>query len=211
MKAYHWLGVVGAPVAVMAAVSLMASSGLAQDAARPAVVVSPPAPPASAAAPMPSVPKNAVIPDEVAPAPKLKPLAAAPKPDEADDIPDDKPKPVVEPMKRPRFNAAILQGVDKITAQSLRFEAKVGEPVRYKDLILTVHACETNAADETTPDSLASMDVVSQPEMHGTRTAPPTRQVYRGWMSAGSPGLHPFEHPVYDLWLIACRTSSPGT
>jgi hypothetical protein len=34
--------------------------------------------------------------------------------------------------------------------------------------------------------------------------------VFRGWMFADMPGLHPFEHPVYDAWLIACKTASPG-
>jgi hypothetical protein len=33
----------------------------------------------------------------------------------------------------------------------------------------------------------------------------PSRQVFKGWMFASSPGLHPLEHPVYDAWLIACK------
>jgi hypothetical protein len=38
----------------------------------------------------------------------------------------------------------------------------------------------------------------------------PARQLYRGWMFANAPGLHPFEHPVYDAWLIACKAASPS-
>jgi hypothetical protein len=33
--------------------------------------------------------------------------------------------------------------------------------------------------------------------------------VFRGWMFASSPGLHPVEHPLYDVWLIACKTPAP--
>ena len=28
--------------------------------------------------------------------------------------------------------------------------------------------------------------------------------VYNGWMFSSSPSLTPFDHPVYDIWLIKC-------
>jgi hypothetical protein len=103
-----------------------------------------------------------------------------------------------------------MQGVDKITAETLRFEAKVGEPLRYKGLILTVRACETTAADEAINDNIAYVEVQSQPEVLAGRAVGPPRQIYKGWMFASSPTLHPVEHPIYDLWLIACKTAAPG-
>jgi hypothetical protein len=33
--------------------------------------------------------------------------------------------------------------------------------------------------------------------------------VFHGWMFATSPALHPFQHPVYDAWLIACMAAAP--
>ncbi len=30
--------------------------------------------------------------------------------------------------------------------------------------------------------------------------------IFRGWMFASSPALNPLEHPVYDVWVIACKT-----
>ena len=163
----------------------------------PAVVASPP-------------PSDAPPPEEAAPAPRLERAPVAPS---DADAPDDTPAPPPPPppLKRPRYAAAILQGVDKITAETFRFEAKVGEPVRYKGVVLTVHACETTAADEPVHDSWAHLDVVSQPRAAPGALAPPPRPVFRGWMSAGSPSLHPFEHPGYDLWLIACRADAPET
>ena len=111
-----------------------------------------------------------------------------------------------EPMKRPRYGAAILQAVDKVTAETLRFEAQVGHPVRFKGLVVTVNTCETTAADEDAPDSIAHLSVLSQPEGLTTATA---RDAYRGWMFANAPAVHPFQHPVYDVWLIACKTAAP--
>ena len=111
-----------------------------------------------------------------------------------------------DPQKRPRYAGAILQAVDKVTAETLRFEARVGQPVRFKGLVVTVNTCETTAPDEDAPDSIAHLSVLSQPEGLATAAA---RDAYRGWMYANAAAVHPFQHPVYDLWLIACKASAP--
>ncbi|WP_254601115.1 DUF2155 domain-containing protein [Caulobacter sp. S45] len=122
------------------------------------------------------------------------------------------PPPPPPPPKRPRYTSVVLQTLDKVTAETLRFEAKVDEPVRYKDLVITVHACETAATDEPYAQTAAHMDVQYQPEVLGGRTPQVARQVFRGWMYGDAPGLHPFEHPIYDLWVIACKTApAPAT
>ena len=33
---------------------------------------------------------------------------------------------------------------------------------------------------------------------------------FAGWMFASSPGLHALEHPVYDIWVIACSEVDPS-
>lgn len=191
-----------------AAALLGAGLTVAQEVQPPAA----PAPPPPDAAPAPpqgaalGVPADEAPPEEAAPAPRVErpPVAEA---DEADAPPPEPPP----PLKRPRFGSAILQGVDKITAETFRFEAKVGEPVRYKGVILTVHACEGSAADEPVPNSFAHLEIVSQPRVPPGRSAPAPRTAFRGWMFADSPSLHPFESPSYDLWLIACKAAAPDT
>lgn len=118
-------------------------------------------------------------------------------------------RPAESLKQRERFNVAVLQAVDKVTAETIRFEAPVGQAVRYKSLILTVRACERTAADEPTEDSIAYLTVDSQPRAQAGRPAPGARQVFRGWIYASSPGLNGLEHPIYDAWLITCRTSTP--
>jgi hypothetical protein len=169
----------------------------------PAATPPPIASPAPTTAP---IPPNDILAQVPVASPGDTPATAAPPP--AAPKPVEAPKPPPEPLKRPRFDTAILQGVDKITAETLRFEAKVGAPVRYKGLILTVRACETTAADEDINDSVAYVEVQSQPEVLAGRVAAPPRQVFKGWMFASSPTLHPFEHPVYDLWLVACKAAA---
>ncbi|HEX8568833.1 MAG TPA: DUF2155 domain-containing protein [Caulobacteraceae bacterium] len=114
----------------------------------------------------------------------------------------------VPTVKRPRHVGAILQAVDKVTAETLRFEAQVGKPIRYKTLVFTLRACETEATDELVKESAAHVTITSQPKAQPGRVLPDPAQVFRGWMFASSPGLNPFEHPVYDAWLVACTPTA---
>ena len=152
------------------------------------------------------------------PQPQPKPHAVKPAPavsDEAADAGDESDRPEAKaptpPPKRVRRNAAILQALDKVTAETLRFEADVNQPVRYKDLVFTVHACEDSASDEAQPAAYAHIEIDSQPKPPPGQPAPPARQLFKGWMISNAPGVHPFEHPVYDAWLIACKTAAPGS
>ena len=118
-------------------------------------------------------------------------------------------KPVAAP-KRARAQAAILQALDKVTAETIRFEAPIGQPVRYKSLVFTVRACETSAPDELAPESVAYVTVDSEARQQAGRRKRPSRQIFRGWMYASTPSINPLEHPAYDAWLIACRTAAPS-
>ena len=168
----------------------------------------------------PGAPQAPAAPIAASPEPQLaRPTVAAPQVAVPQAVPVDKPTApvkavtapgkVTEPAKRARSSVAIIQALDKVTTETMRFEVPIGQPIRYKTLIFTVRACETSAADEITPESAAYLVVDTQPKAIAGRVAPPGRQIYKGWMYANSPGLNPLEHPVYDAWLIACKASSP--
>lgn len=151
------------------------------------------APPAQVVPPPPvAAPPIAAEEVEAAPPPKAQ-VAAKP----------------AEAAKRMRYDVAVIQALDKVSAESMRFEAAVGRPVRYKNLVFTVKACERSAADEALEDSIAHVTVESQPRAAPGKPTPPPRQAFRGWMYASSPGLNPLEHPIYDAWLITCRAAAP--
>jgi hypothetical protein len=182
----------------------------------------------------PTAPAPIIVPQQSRPVPGARPAPTAPTPQPAAQqpaattptaptstttapaqlTPTAKPAATVpekpaEPIKRARSSVAIIQALDKVTTETMRFEAPVGQPIRYKTLVFTVRACETTAPDEDAPDSVAYVTVDTQPKALPGRVAPPGRQIYKGWMYANSPGLNPLEHPVYDAWLIACKTSAP--
>jgi hypothetical protein len=119
------------------------------------------------------------------------------------------PRPPPVPMQRPKFGVAIIQALDKVTAETERFEVPLNTPIRYKTLIFTVQACETTASDEDSIDAVAHVEVISQPKAPEGGSAPPARQVFKGWMFANAPGVDLLQHPIYDAWLIACKTALP--
>ncbi len=108
------------------------------------------------------------------------------------------------PAPRQRRRVAIVEAIDKITAESMRFEVEVGgRPVRFnQSLIFTARACEVTAENEPVSDSIAYLEVTLQPR--GTVRAEP-RQIFRGWMFASTPALSGLQHPIYDAWVVGCK------
>lgn len=167
----------------------------------------PPAEPAPEATPAPATPV-AVTP----PAPTIV-IADEKAGEEGEDVEDEKAEEKTEvraetpapPGRRQRRRVAIVEAVDKITAERMRFEVEVGgRPVRFqRTLIFTARACEVSASDEQVEDAIAYLDISLQPR--GVIQASEPRQIFRGWMFASSPAVSGLQHPVYDAWVVGCR------
>ena len=125
--------------------------------------------------------------------------------EKADDVPAKRVEAAAAPARRQRRRVAIVEAIDKITAESMRFEVEVGDrPGRFqRTLIFTARACEVSAPGEQVADAVAYLEVSLQPR--GVIQVSEPRQIFRGWMFASSPGLNPLQHPVYDAWVIACK------
>ncbi len=110
-----------------------------------------------------------------------------------------------EPARRQRRRIAIVEAIDKITAESMRFEVEVGgRPVRFqKTLIFTARACEVSAPDEQVSDAVAYLEVSLQPR--GVIQVSEPRQIFRGWTFASAPAINGLQHPVYDAWVVGCK------
>jgi len=191
----------------LAGAAALASAGLVS--AQPAapsgpVIINAPPPQSSGAVQEEAPPQETPTPAPVV-VPPMTEKEIAPAPPEA----PAEPEKLAPPPRRARYDIAVLEAVDKITAETLVFEAPVGKPIRYKGLIFTVRACERSSAEEPVEDSVAYLSIDSQPRAEAGRPTPPARQVFKGWMYASSPGLHPLEHPVYDAWVISCRAAAP--
>lgn len=144
-----------------------------------------------------------VVPEVIAPPPETAPPKPPARSETAPPPPPPGPPPVL------RSPTAVLRVLDKVTAETLRFEAPVGKRVRYKTLIFMVKACETRGLKDPQPRPSAYLVIDSEPPAPPGRAAPEAKEIYRGWMFAVAPELHPFEHPVYDAWLESCTSDTP--
>lgn len=96
---------------------------------------------------------------------------------------------------------AEFSGIDKITGRIIKFDVYIDETVQFGALQVTPRVCYTRPVTEA-PRTTAFLEV---DEMTLDRKI---RRIFTGWMFADSPGLNAIEHPVYDIWLSDCKTSS---
>lgn len=90
-----------------------------------------------------------------------------------------------------------LQSLDKATARTETFEAKVGATLKFGPLYMKVQSCQKSSPIDQ-PESAAFLqiwEVDPNEEAHW---------VFSGWMFASSPGLSAMNHPIYDVWVIDC-------
>lgn len=100
---------------------------------------------------------------------------------------------------------AVLQGLDKTTARVSKFDAPVGQAVRFGTLVITVRACIKHPPEEE-PESAAFLQI--DEVRPGERNSVVSQQVFSGWMFASSPALSALENPIYDIGVLDCKTDT---
>ena len=96
----------------------------------------------------------------------------------------------------------MLQALDKVVARTSELEAPLDRAVRFGTLRIVVRACHA-APPEEPPENAAFLEI-DEVDHTGQAT-----RLYAGWMFSSTPGLAALEHPVYDIWVLACTVSSP--
>lgn len=99
---------------------------------------------------------------------------------------------------------AVLRGLDKVTARTRDFEAPVGEEVRFGALSITVPYCRKRPPEEP-PEVYAFLEIEDR-RTDGFGVQAEGELMFSGWMFASNPALNALEHPVYDVWVIDCRS-----
>jgi hypothetical protein len=103
-----------------------------------------------------------------------------------------------ERIKNP---VAEFAGIDKITGRIITFDAYIGETVQFGALQVTPRVCYSAPdTEEPKTDSFVEVDEITLDRK--------IRRIFTGWMFAESPGLNAVEHPIYDVWLKACKQTS---
>ena len=99
--------------------------------------------------------------------------------------------------------ALVLRGLDKITGRPTNVFAPIGVPVEFASLTITARYCYSTPPSEP-PETTAFVEITDH------RPDQSAKQVFSGWMHASSPSLNGLQHPLYDVWVISCKTNQPG-
>lgn len=108
-----------------------------------------------------------------------------------------------QPAKPSGPPVLVMRGLDKITGRPTDIIAPVGKPVQFATLTITARYCYSTPPSET-PETAAFVQIVDH------RPDQTEKKVFSGWMYASSPGLNGMQHPLYDVWVITCKTNAPG-
>ena len=109
-----------------------------------------------------------------------------------------------QPDKNGVKRMVILRGLDKVSGRAIDISAPAGVPVRFGSLTITARYCYTVPPEEP-PETAAFIQI--DDGKPGDKLA----RVFSGWMFASTPALNGLEHPVYDVWVITCKTDEPVT
>ena len=91
-----------------------------------------------------------------------------------------------------------LKILDKISSKSSQLKIEINSEVKFKNLKIKVLKCENSKFDDN-PEVTAYLQVIDTDSKNNDKVF-----VFNGWTFASSPSLKPFDHPVYDIWLISC-------
>jgi hypothetical protein len=99
--------------------------------------------------------------------------------------------------------AVVLRGLDKITGRATDIVAPIDKPVQFATLTITARTCYSTPPTEP-PETTAFLHISEK------RPGQAAKQVFSGWMFASTPSINGMEHPLYDVWVITCKTNAPG-
>ena len=88
--------------------------------------------------------------------------------------------------------------LDKISSKNTLVKLKNGEVKKFNNLLIKSIKCKNSKFDDN-PEITAYLQVRDLEDENNNEVF-----IFNDWMFSSSPSITPFDHPVYDVWLIAC-------
>ena len=88
--------------------------------------------------------------------------------------------------------------LDKVSSKNTLLRLINGELITFGDLSIKSLKCKNSEFDDD-PEITAYIQVKDLTDENNNEVF-----VFNGWMFSSSPSITPFDHPVYDVWLIKC-------
>ena len=95
-------------------------------------------------------------------------------------------------------NNTDIKILDKISSKNELIKLINDEELVYKDLAIKSIKCTDSKFDDN-PEVKAYIQVRDLTKKDRNNVF-----VFNGWMFSSSPSIAPFDHPVYDIWLVSC-------
>ena len=95
-------------------------------------------------------------------------------------------------------NYTYIKILDKISSKNTLIKLKNTRDFNYKDLSIKSMKCKNSEFDDN-PEISAYIQVKDLTSKNKDDVF-----VFNGWMFSSSPSITPFDHPVYDIWLVNC-------
>ena len=89
--------------------------------------------------------------------------------------------------------------LDKISSKNELIRLVNNNEYIYKDLAIKSIKCTDSKYDDN-PEVKAYIQVRDLTKKDRNNVF-----VFNGWMFSSSPSIAPFDHPVYDIWLVNCN------
>jgi len=89
--------------------------------------------------------------------------------------------------------------LDKISSKNELVKLTNNKELIYKDLAIKSIKCTDSKFDDN-PEVKAYIQVRDLTKKNRNNV-----YVFNGWMFSSSPSIAPFDHPVYDIWLVSCH------
>lgn len=100
------------------------------------------------------------------------------------------------------YESVDLRALNKVTAQTTNFKAKIGQTVKFGEIFIKVQACRKPPAIEK-QESASFLQIWEK-----DKALDKSKWIFSGWMFASSPALSAMDHPIYDVWVTGCSGKS---
>ena len=88
--------------------------------------------------------------------------------------------------------------LDKVSSKNSKLEIEIGKEKKFKNLLIKALKCKNSEFDDN-PEITAYLQVKDISDKSNDEVF-----VFNGSTFSSSPSIRPFDHPVYDIWLIKC-------
>ena len=88
--------------------------------------------------------------------------------------------------------------LDKVSSKSQLLKLKMGEEKKFKNILIKSLKCKNSEFDDN-PEITAYLQVRDLTVDNNNEVF-----VFNGWTFSSSPTINPFDHPIYNIWLMKC-------